>query len=171
VGIWNETRCSYNWVKLLKKTLLAHGLTTRIVAPDSVNDWKVVEVLHRDPALDEAVSAIGVHYPGYVDYLLSRFRKGTAHLFQHTIRPNLRETSGGKRTSPWRGDWKGVEELAKIYNRNYIEGKMTKTEIWSPISSYYNNLPLPDSSAMLANTPWSGYYECPASAENGEFSR
>src|ERR1019366_3487417 len=44
------------------------------------------------------------------------------------------------------------------YNRNYIEGRMTKTEIWSPVTSYYDNLPAPNSGLMYANTPWSGNY-------------
>jgi hypothetical protein len=44
------------------------------------------------------------------------------------------------------------------YNRNYIEGGFTKTEIWSPITSYYDILAAPNSGLMYANTPWSGYY-------------
>ena len=36
---------------------------------------------------------------------------------------------------------------------------MTKTIIWSVVSSYYDNLPLPGSGVMRANTPWSGHYE------------
>ena len=35
---------------------------------------------------------------------------------------------------------------------------MTATEIWSPITSYYDNLAAPNSGLMYANTPWSGNY-------------
>ncbi len=36
---------------------------------------------------------------------------------------------------------------------------MTKTIIWSPITSYYDVLPLPGSGLMRANEPWSGHYD------------
>ena len=38
---------------------------------------------------------------------------------------------------------------------------MTKTEIWSPITSYPDNLPLPGSGLMRADGAWSGHYELP----------
>jgi len=31
--------------------------------------------------------------------------------------------------------WAKAQSLAQVYNRNYIIGKMTKEEIWSPITS------------------------------------
>lgn len=43
-------------------------------------------------------------------------------------------------------------------DRNYLEGTFTSTEIWSPITSYYDNLAAPNSGLMYANTPWSGNY-------------
>ena len=39
------------------------------------------------------------------------------------------------------------------------EGSLTATEIWSPITSYYDNLAAPNSGLMYANTPWSGHYD------------
>jgi len=57
-------------------------------------------------------------------------------------------------------DWLvGGRILAQFYNQNYLQGSMTSTEIWSPVTSYYDNLPAAGSGLMEANTPWSGHYE------------
>lgn len=40
-----------------------------------------------------------------------------------------------------------------------LKGHFTKTEIWSPITSYYDQLAAPNSGLMYANTPWSGHYD------------
>ena len=53
----------------------------------------------------------------------------------------------------------GGRILAHLYNQNYLEGSLTATEIWSPITSYYDNLAAPNSGLMYANTPWSGHYD------------
>jgi hypothetical protein len=64
---------------------------------------------------------------------------------------------------PWNGNWAAPSGqcagLPQAFNRNYAEGKMTATIIWSPITSYYDILPLPGSGLMRANQPWSGHYD------------
>ncbi|NLF09540.1 MAG: galactosylceramidase, partial [Pirellulaceae bacterium] len=40
-----------------------------------------------------------------------------------------------------------------------IQGRMTKTIIWSMVNAYYENLPWPDSGPLKASSPWSGNYE------------
>ena len=49
--------------------------------------------------------------------------------------------------------------MAKTYNLNYLDGKMTKTTICYLIDSYYDALSFANASALKANTPWSGHYE------------
>ena len=144
-GVWNETPYDAEWVKLLRHTLDAHGLQrVQIVGADQCqNQWGIAAQMQKDPKLMEAVAVIGEHYPAF-----------------HTTTEAQRT---GKRLwsedGPWRGDWDGACALAKIYNRNYMLGRMTKTTTRSPITSYYENLPLPNSGPMKANTPWSGHYE------------
>ena len=63
VGIWNETNYDVGYIKMLKQTLLAHHLSTRIVAADLYeNQWKITDDFRADPELQEDVYAIAVHY-------------------------------------------------------------------------------------------------------------
>jgi galactosylceramidase len=145
VGIWNETPFDVNWIKLLRKTLDRDGLKdVKIVAADEVNTWKIVTEMQKDPDLAAAIHTVGTHYP--------KFKS-----------PEAAKTCGkpiwSSEDGPWNGTWAGACALAKMYNRNYAVGRMTKTIIWSPVTSYYDNLPLPGSGFMRANTPWSGHYE------------
>lgn len=144
-GIWNEFPYEAAWIKTLRRTLDKHGLSdVKIVAADQVNYWGMVQDIHDDPDLGQAVYSIGVHYPG-----------GSSPQSAKDLDKPLWASEDG----PWRGDWEGACSLARIYNRNYIVGRMTKTIVWSPITCYYDNLPIPGSGLMKANTPWSGSYE------------
>ncbi len=144
VGLWNESRPDMGWIKLLRRTLDQNDLRgVKLVAADEIDRWNIVELIRRDPELAQVVDVVGVHYP--------KFRSTPAA--RECGKPIWCSEDG-----PWRGNWAGAGILARHYNRNYIEGRMTKTIMWSPVTSYYDNLPLPGSGVMRANSPWSGHY-------------
>jgi len=157
VGIWNETNYDTNYIKMLKKTLEANGLQTRIVAADLYeNQWKITDDFKLDPILKEDVYAIAVHYARV---------KGNFYVTGGALESGKPLWSSEDQPFDETGvilerDWKpGARIWAKVLNTNYIDGKVTKTETWSPVTSYYDNLAAPNSGLMYANTPWSGYYD------------
>lgn len=146
-GIWNETVHDLEWIKLLRRTLDDAGLSrVKIVASNQTNNWNIVDAMERDTELKKAVHTAGVHYP----------RCQSSEAAKRCGKPLWANEDGI--LQPY-DDWRAAGALAKLYNRNYIQGRMTKTIIWSLVNSYYENLPWPDSSPIKANSPWSGNYE------------
>jgi hypothetical protein len=144
-GVWNESRPDMGWIKVLRRTLDRYKLDgVRIVAADEINRWSLVEVMQGDPELAAAIDVVGVHYPKFLSSPAAR-RCG--------------KRIWSSEDGPWKGNWIGASMLARMYNRNYVQGRMTKTIIWSPVTAYFDNLPLPGSGVMRANSPWSGHYE------------
>ncbi len=159
-GVWNEKVYDGEYVKELRKRLAARQLTTKIVCCDEYpgqHQWKIAEAMRQDSDLSSAVDVVSVHYPRTEDNALT-----TTHTAKMLDKPLW---SSEDQPNPGGGpflsrDWmEGGRILATVYNRNYLEGSMTKTEIWSPVTSYYDNLAAPHSGLMYANTPWSGYYD------------
>ena len=160
-GAWNERVYDAAYIKELYHQLQAAHLGTKIVCCDEYpgegrGQWAVADQMLTDPDLDRAVSALGVHYPrvnGHIRTTDAARRTGKP-LWSSEDQPN-----GGSGPFVSR-DWaQGGRILAHLYNQNYLEGSLTATEIWSPITSYYDNLAAPNSGLMYANTPWSGRYD------------
>jgi len=154
-GIWNERDPDIPYIKDLRRRLRAAGLPTGIVCCDG--DWSIALAMQKDPELAAAIDVIGAHYPrddrGTVS-TTDAARKSGKPLWSSEDQPN---GGGGPFLSR---EWAaGGRVLAQYYNRNYLEGAMTSTEIWSPVTSYYDNLAAPHSGLMYANTPWSGHFE------------
>ncbi|MHC4441001.1 MAG: family 16 glycoside hydrolase [Planctomycetota bacterium] len=152
LGIWNETKYKASWIKLLRQTLDGNELTSvKIVAADQCkNQYGIAEDMKSDPELNRAIAVLGDHYPERM--------KGRNYQSSETAQ-QLSKPIWNAEGGSWKGDWKSFPYFAKLYNRCYIEGKMTKVITWSLVSSYYDILSIPSSGPMRANVPWCGYFE------------
>lgn len=138
------------WIKQLRSTLNANGLqNVQLVAADEWGGtWNIVTnatcgLLH-DSVLSNDIARVGVHYPQ-----------------QSSPAPaqNCGKVLWSSEDGIGGSTWTTATNLARIFNRNYINAKITATEIWSPVTSYYDILAAADSGLMRANTPWSGNYD------------
>jgi hypothetical protein len=160
VGIWNETRYERSWIKDLKDAVLSnnakHGLNTFVVAADSVSDWQLADEMNADPALLSAVEVVGIHYPSYRSSQVARDLKRNnrpvplwASEESYSICP---EGVVCLATAP------PAATIAKMLNRNYIEGRMTKTIHCTVAAAFPAFMPFKEG-LVLATSPWSGHYE------------
>lgn len=151
IGIWNETRMNPDFIKRLRRSLDAHQLTTRIVADDLVNTWDIVTAMDKDPALRDAIDAISTHYPRFISPSSVQSKSLQWH------KP-LWSTEDG----PWNDEWGATGQqsrpYAEVLNRNYIQGRMTSTNLWALVTAAPDSLGLAYAGLMVADSPWSGHY-------------
>lgn len=147
-GTWNEKKSpeKRDWiVNTLRPVLDSCGLEqVGIIASDwHTPKWEFASKVFRDPALKDALYALGYHY----------VESTTTDTARMTGLP-LWESEAWSKS----GEWPNALLLARQINKNYVKGRITKTEIWNPVDAYYDNLSWSGIGAMTASSPWSGHY-------------
>lgn len=169
-GIWNERAYDVAWIKKLRTALDDNGLQhVKLVAADGAGyeaAWAIAKDMSSDSELSKAVYAVGGHYVGYAS---SDAAKGLGKPLWTS-----EESQSGD-------PWARADGYARLYNRDYIVGRMTKTIICSLITSNYiylapwGVLPWADPGLMRACTPWSRHYDVPptiwAAAHTTQFTK
>ncbi|MDE2447860.1 MAG: hypothetical protein KGO22_02745, partial [Gammaproteobacteria bacterium] len=152
IGIWNETKMDPRFIVMLRRTLDAHHLSTRIIADDRVNTWTLVNSMAASPGVRAAVDVIATHYPRMRSPKWVQQRSAEWH------KPLWSSEDG-----PWGDEWGsfGLQSaaLAELLNRNYIGARITSTNVWNLVTAYYDILDYTNAGLMRAKTPWSGHYE------------
>lgn len=158
VGIWNEIRYDKEWIKLLKKALLAnnaaHKLDTRIVAADDccgTDLWRIASDMKADPALLAAVDAVGIHYPP--GYASSDDARNLSRNQSYVPLWDLEDSY----IWPPSADPQAAA-IAKMLNRNYIVGRMTALVHCTAVSAFPSSMGAKQG-LMMATSPWSGHYD------------
>jgi hypothetical protein len=150
LGGWNERAGDPAWFIELRKSLDAHALKELKVVADDAFQWKAGSVMATNPDYASSASIIGTHYPEKIN--------------GKDFNPNL--DASIKTGKPLWGSEigsanynAGASNLARLYNRGYIDQKMTSFINWSTIWSVLPGLPYSGDGLMLADQPWSGAYE------------
>ena len=146
IGIYNERFWGGpDYVKGLRAALDSKGFQqTKIVLPDGGYDASILTDAANDIDFNSSFNVIGLHYPC-----------GDFH-------PEVAEA--GKKywaSEHWwdQPSWGGAASWGHLLNYNWIAMNMTATIAWSPLWSVYSNLEDQAAGLMLANEPWSGYWE------------
>ena len=155
MGGWNESGYELSWFADFDEALREKYPDVQVVAADTshTSEWNVVPRINENPAYVEAIDVIGVHGPG---------GSRTNPLYEHVEKS---DEAIGMGKPLWASEFSslahdvGAEPLARVFNRSYIDARITGQMIWSPVSAWYPTLPIADTGAIVAEWPWSGYYD------------
>jgi galactosylceramidase len=146
----NEGHFDRDWVvNTLRPGLDANGFKNLlIVADDSDQGWGIADQIVDDPALDEIVHALCVHY-----------RQDSTDNARSSNKPLWLSED----LASFRHSYKdGALDIGLRIIRMYADGKMVKYEIHPLIEAMYENTPFNYKGILVASWPWSGHYRIDA---------
>ena len=153
IGCHNEKGVSYDFAKMLRRTMNEHGFqNVKLHAFDNWGDTKMdfLKDMQQDPELREAIDVVSAHT--FSEIPLAR---------------ELREMAEAMGKPIWNSEdhiyLKGFDcliSIVKCFNENYIVSGATKVVNWYDIAGVYPLEPYSyDPAMVLAWEPWSGHYE------------
>ncbi|WP_162606376.1 discoidin domain-containing protein [Jiangella asiatica] len=153
MGGWNESGYDEDWFVAFERALAEHHPDVRLAAADDEphRGWRVADDLAANPEFGAAVDVANLHSPC-----------GHRTLYQVC---QSTQTARDLGKPLWIGELSamahdaGAEPLARVANRMYIDADITAMMAWTPISAWYSNITLADTGLMVAEWPWSGFYD------------
>ena len=145
IGVYNERYWGgADYVTALRASLDAAGFErTRIIIPDGGYDAGIIASALANATFNASFDGVGLHYACAAHAEVQEAGK-------------LYWASEDWWSQP---DWDGAATWGHLLNYNFVLANMTTTIAWSPLWSVYSNLEDQAAGLMLANEPWSGYYE------------
>lgn len=153
IGCHNEKGVSYDFAKMLRKTMNERGFqNVRLHAFDNWGDWKVdfLRDMQNDPELRDAIDVVSAHT--FSEIPLTREQREMAEAMGKPI--------WNSEDHVYRKGFDCLISIVKCFNENYIVSGATKVVNWYDIAGVYPLEPYSHDPAMvLAWEPWSGHYE------------
>lgn len=164
-----------DWIVYFSKRLKAEPAprydysAIRIVASDEVGTWHIAEAMMANEELRDAVDILGEHYNTWgnentrilnevhgkeIWYTEGIASMNQAHLAVNADGVGITGTNGA------------LDVCNRIIN-GYYNGRMTMYEYQPAVAAYYSGVRYFPKSVVIANTPWSGYFEVDAGIWTG----
>ena len=152
IGGWNERSWDADWYIKFGKQLKTRFPHTKLVAADDVKEpWMVAREMLVNSELRDVIGVVGVHSAcGW----RSECKKCSSPAELRGLPASFWNSEHSAMTHNW-----GAMSHARAMNRLYIQAKIVGNLCWTLVSAWYSSLPLADTGILLAEWPWSGYYE------------
>lgn len=157
LGFHNESPWEKKWLIDLRRQLDARGFQhVQLVGADcgpgpGYQTPDILERIKNDAALDEALFAVGFHYP------VSIMPAQRNRTFYDGLLKLKQKIWASEEYSTY-SDSKGGRCLAKLFNRNYVDAQFTSSLVWDMMWSSFDGTACSGQGILWAAEPWTGLY-------------
>jgi hypothetical protein len=154
MGGWNERGYNVDWYIKWRKALKDNYPHIELIGGDECcreDLWRIVDDMYKNKKFMDAIDHVAVHFA-------CGHRTGHKSCYSPEHACDLDKPLWMSENSAQNHDI-GSLPAARALNRMYIDARITGYMTWSPVSAWYSNMELADTGILLAEWPWSGYYQ------------